>query len=252
MNKQNELQPYYRALKILILICGSFILCWKIGTGYASWLESSKTFNVEKIIVQGFEIFEEADILRMGGVNKNQSIWEMNLKVCEERISGNPFIENVRLRRQFPDRLIIDIEEKQPVALVNNKGRLYCIDQEGLILPSKSGKLYALPLISGYFQGKIETGKFGGGYPLQQGLHLVQLIRNGYPVLYNEISEIKMDRNGYRLYTKTGGVPVYLGEKELLKKLKYLEAIIDHLSGQKKLRKSRYIDLRFRNQVIVG
>ena len=113
MNGQNEMQPYYRALKILLILSGFIILCWKIGTGYASWLESSRTFYVNKIVVEGYELFEEKDILQMGGVNKNQSIWEMNLKTCEEKISSNPFIDRVQLRRQFPDRLIINIKEKQ-------------------------------------------------------------------------------------------------------------------------------------------
>ena len=88
---------------------------------------------------------------------------------------------------------------------------------------------------------------------MQQGLHLLKLILNDRPFLYNQISEIRMDSHtGYVLYTKTGGVPVRIGQHDLRLKLRCLEAILNHLIQKNTLKGSRYIDLRFRNQVIVG
>jgi cell division septal protein FtsQ len=68
--------------------------------------------------------------------------------VAEKAIAGNCWIRKVRVARHFPDKLVIAVEEREPIALVN-AGRIFYLDKEGVLLPLFKGTYSELPVISG-------------------------------------------------------------------------------------------------------
>jgi len=241
--------------RILFLVCGGvgLILLWMVVTEYRVWLEKSETFCIRKIELHGLELLSEADIFQLCGLVPRSSIWEVNLEEISERIASNAFVEKIRVDRRLPDILRIRVEEKRPVALLNFQGNFFSVDREGLVLPSKPGKLYDLPVLSGAFRGAVRVGGQVTGRFVQQGLCFLILILEDRPELYNRISEIVVGRpEGLTLYTSRGGVPIWVGEGGYGWKIRYLEAILDEVVRGRKFSQIRYIDLRFVGQIVVG
>jgi cell division protein FtsQ len=220
---------------------------------YKIWLHESESFKIRKVKIQGTELLSEKKLFELSGINPNGSIWKIDLKKSEKAIEENPFVENVFIKRQFPDILDINLEEKRPIALLNFKEKFYCLDAKGMILPSKPGKLYDLPIIAGKFKGVVTVGREVRGNQIHMGLDLLKLVLQEQPQLYTEISEIVVGKSeGLILYTKEGGVPVRLGDVYNKIKIRYLEAILCELVKKRRISMIKYIDLRFDGQVVLG
>jgi hypothetical protein len=91
----------------------------------------------------------------------------------------NSWVEHVTsVRREFPDRLVVDLSIRRPVAYVRSGGRLYLVDREGFRLPVKlqrSGDP-AYPVVQGVRAGIPSVGSRWEGRPVRDALLLVDLL----------------------------------------------------------------------------
>jgi cell division protein FtsQ len=85
-----------------------------------------------------------------------------------ERLLRFGWVKDARVSRRLPDMLVIDIVERTPSALWQNKGQLALIDQEGVVLDRVPiDKMPDLPLVIGPGANAHagELGKLMGGVP---------------------------------------------------------------------------------------
>jgi len=246
--QDDMLKSFFRLIKIaLFLLVGFFVV-----KQYSVWLANSDSFKIRKIEIEGNELISGQKIMKENELVSGKRIWEVDLKSVDENIRNNPFIDTVQLERSFPDVLKIRIHEKFPIALINFKSRFYCIDETGMILPSKPGKLYDLPVLSGHYEGGVTAGRQIDSPNVREELAFLKKILRERTDLYGEISEIVNKEDGLTLYTRKGGVPVRIGEGGYDWKIRYLEAVIKQICQKSEIKKIKYIDLRYNNQVVVG
>jgi cell division protein FtsQ len=249
MIQDDMLKSFFNLVKAAVLL----VLCFFVLKAYAAWLKKSESFKIRKIEIEGNAMISDQNIIKTTELASETSIWEVDLQSADSKIRENPLIEAVSLERSFPGVIKIKIHEKNPLALLNFKNRFYCIDRNGVVLPSKSGKLYDLPVISGHFEGGVQTGKTVRSKVVEKGLDFLKTLVRERPELFNEISEIVLKKeHGLVFFTRNGGIPVRLGESGYAWKIRYLEAILGEIYQQSNLKKIRFIDLRYNNQVVVG
>ncbi len=242
-----------RKMVLFICFCIVVFFCYCIGVKYSKWISKSEQFCLQKIMVKGNLYFSEEEILQQCGIKKDESIWNIDLESINENLEKNPFLDKIHIYRYFPDELVISVQEKRPIALLKVNGTFLTIDRDGLVLPSKIGKMYDLPLISGDFKGSIGVGYKAGGKKLKFTLGLLNMIINCRPKLYSEISEIMLkEEDKVLFYTTRYGIPVKVGRGKWIYKINCLAEIIDKLIKNKELKETKYIDLRYQDQVIVG
>ncbi|OVE80439.1 hypothetical protein BVY01_00300 [bacterium I07] len=225
---------------------------WILGRFYSDWLSKSESFQIRKIEIQGTNLISRDDLLEMGEIVSSGKIWNVDLSDSEKRIRDNPFVQDVQIQRQFPDILQIKLQEKKAIALINLRGKPYCIDRRGLILPSKPGRLYDLPIISCRFMRRVRTGQIIDDEPVQRGLAFLEMVRAHQPELYTKISELQIKQIGIELYTMNHSIPVKMGRNDYEWKIRQLNAILNELEGGREMKKVRYIDLRFQGKIFVG
>jgi cell division protein FtsQ len=246
--QDDMLKSLFKLIKIaLVLVSGFFVV--KL---YSAWLVNSDSFKIKKIEIEGNELISSQKIMKDTGLESGKRIWEIDLRSAEEEIRSNPFIDTVHLERSFPNVLKIRIREKYPIALLNFKNCFYGIDEKGMILPSKSGILYDLPVLSGHHQGSVTMGQTIDSPNVMKELAFLKQIIRERTELYGEISEVAIGQNGLILYTRKGGIPVHIGEGGYDWKIRYLEAVVKQIYQKSDIQKIKYIDLRYNNQVVVG
>lgn len=246
---EDMLQSFFKLIKLAVFL----VFCFVILKAYSAWLKNSDSFKIRKIEIHGNELVSEKKIMSETQLDPEKRIWEIDLGLVDSTIRNNPLIERVQLERSFPNVLKIRIYEKYPIALINYKNRFYCIDREGLVLPSKPGRLYDLPVISGRYKGIVQVGHRIHDPAIQKGLTFIETLIQERAQLYTELSEIVIQEDqNLLLYTRQGGVPVRLGEGGYRWKIRYLEAIIHFLVQKSEINRVRYIDLRYENQIVVG
>jgi len=239
----------------LRILAGAVLLCLAafVGRAYRTWLAASSTFQVRKIEINGNEVLTDAEVLKLASLKNGQSMWRLSLRKTERAISRNPYVYRARVFRLFPDVVEIRVTEKEALALLESSGRMLCIDERGSLFPSRPGKLYDLPILSGIGIRETKTGSVPKDSTLLARLRLVSLMRSDRPELYTRISEIACSgRDGMVFFTSRHGIKVFFGEGDEHFKIRCLDAVLKEMEETKQGGRVAYIDLRFKNQVIVG
>jgi cell division protein FtsQ len=113
-------------------------------------------------------------ILRAAHVIEGKNIYSISLPKVQEDLGGLPQVEESRIQRILPNKLVISIQERRPVAWVVppdvnvstfNFENAYLVDRRGILLRTKSlaPEYLGLPLIIG-----VDTSNCQAGQPLEQ------------------------------------------------------------------------------------
>src|SRR5262245_11734056 len=107
-------------------------------------------FHIEQASVAGRRQLTQADVLRLAGVTKNTSLLFLDVDTARAKLKASPWIAEASVRKFYPGRLVIDIEERVPFALWQIDGRLALIAADGTVLgPLDDKRFAALPLVVG-------------------------------------------------------------------------------------------------------
>jgi hypothetical protein len=98
--------------------------------------------------VRGAVRIDPKEILRLSQVKEGVRILDVKPAPVKKNILTNCWVRRARVTRKFPSTIILTVEERIPVALVNI-GRVYYVDSEGALMPLFAATYSDLPLISG-------------------------------------------------------------------------------------------------------
>ncbi len=230
------------------VVSAALIILSACGMGFCGHIIlTSPQFLVKNIILEGNAHLKEQN-LRKYEDRLTMNIFMLNLMSVRDELLKEPYVKDVYLRRELPDRVYIRIEERVPYALLRMEGREYLVDMEGVILEPVKNKIgKTLPVVSGLRQDREGFWK----EDLSQALSLVDTLKSfGYPDL-SEIREIEMSKDrGAVLHPAAGGFDILCGSGDFLHKMVLLKRVSADLAKRKWM--IRRIDLRFEDQVVVG
>lgn len=108
-------------------------------------------FRIQSISLAGRKQLSEKDILTTAGVSGRTSMLFLDVEAARARLKANPWIADAEVRKFYPGRLQITIEEREAFALWQKDGKLSVIATDGAVLAPFAGELRfaALPLVVG-------------------------------------------------------------------------------------------------------
>ncbi len=241
----NSSRRWEIGIMILVLAC-MFLLC------PASW-KWRKSLRVQSALIDGEKVVSSSQISALAGLQLKSPLSSTDLYAIRRGVLMNPFIEGVRISRQYPDVVHIRVKERQPVASLNSGGMFY-VDLHGILLPPvQSGKSFDLPIISGVapLKGTIPGDAIRDGDVLA-AIELLEIAREIDPTLYHFISEVNMNHGkDVILYSTDLAVPIYIGRHDIAFKLLTLQTFWNKIVKASKPEQLQYIDLRFADQVVI-
>lgn len=228
------------ALKGLLFIAALCVLSLVFVKGYFL-LVTYPYFQIKEVKTTGNKRVIKSEILTWLGLYPGQSLLNLNLSWLKQRLISYPPVKEADISRQWPDRLIISLKEREPLALVHDGPRLWSIDREGVWFYLK--EYPDLPII---------TGAYRDSHYLQQAIDLLMGFKyKKWGISLIEISEIHLDPDlGISFYT-TSGTEVYLGRGYYEEKLCSLHKILTYLK-QIGLKDIKRVDLNKVNKIYVG
>jgi cell division protein FtsQ len=100
-------------------------------------------FRVQNVIVKGRQSVERDVLKNILNVEKGEPIFSYNLADMAQNIESLTWVKNVRIERRLPDTLYIVMEERTPLALWQQGGRVVLVDGDGVILSDKNLKKFS-------------------------------------------------------------------------------------------------------------
>jgi len=198
------------------------VLCLTFIYAY-SYLLSMPYFEIKEVSVRGLKELTEKDILSLAAISPQQNLLAVNTEDLVKRVSANPWVKNIYAGRELPNRLVLEVRERNPVAMVRQASDFYLMDNEGFIFKKLGkGDEVDLPILTG-----IDGKEKGKSKLLLSTLNLLKAMSaSGRYNYLGAISEVNVDDVfGLSLLTDAG-LYLKLGKDNYENKLKQLNVVM--------------------------
>ena len=92
-------------------------------------------FKVDTLEVQGNERYTDEEILDIAGIEHGQNLFLLDRHAIADQITGQlPYIQSVKIRRDLPDTIVVEVSEAQAVAAVMADGEAWLISPSGRVV----------------------------------------------------------------------------------------------------------------------
>ena len=193
-------------------------------------------YRVQAVTIEGRQELSQKKILNLLQVQPNASILDTDLQSLHTRLMQNPWIRQATISRQLPNTIFVKIEERLPVARWQNKGKLSVVDDEGVILTTRSMKKFRkFPIAIGKNAPKHIPG-------------IIKKLKSSHD-LYNRVTALTLVSDRRWNIQIDGRIEIKLPENNITQAWKYLEKIEKE---NKVLNKNVVsIDLRLTDRLII-
>jgi len=141
-----------------------------------SFVLDSPYFSVREIQVRGGDRVRGSELVAMAGLKHGMTMWNIDPAAIEKKFARHPWVRRVVVRREFPRRVLIEVEERAPKAILAI-GKLYYVDSEGFIFTEvKEGDKLGLPMITGLRPEQLSLGDPALRRRLKEALRLGELM----------------------------------------------------------------------------
>jgi len=234
----------------VVLFCSSVVMIVVAAVLAGRMLLDWGYFQIESVKVENNRRVSAEEITALSNIKAGSGIFDLDLKRIGRKIEENPWIARASVRRLFPRDVVIDVEERTPMAILS-LDYLYYVDTAGEIFKLLEGDdRLDLPVISGLQPEDLQQQPDQAKQQLLEAVGLLQNLAYRQDLKLEQISEVHIDRQGgFSLVTCRGGVPIKLGSMNFASKLDRLEKVFKGL--QSRLLALAYIDLNVDDRVIV-
>jgi len=107
-------------------------------------------FTVKRVDVVGLRNMDSAPVYEVALEQRSMAMPLVDVAAVRRKLLRYGWIKDARVSRRLPDTLVIDIVERQPAALWQDRDRLALIDSEGVVIDRVPvTKMPDLPLLVG-------------------------------------------------------------------------------------------------------
>ena len=217
-------------------------------------LHHSPRFDIANTEINGLEQISQSQVLLKISelAQTDRNLVRFDLDRLRRNLELIPWVKSVVVRRVLPDKLIVDVEERNPVAFARVGQGTLLIDEEGALLENNPEKLSRsdFPVILGMESGYAPEILRRNRARITVYLQLIRALNRGGAGLSRDLSEVHLQDPGNVSVILNGDtVLVYLGKDGFQTKFRRYLAASREL--KKKYRNLDSVDLRYRDQVVI-
>ena len=159
-------------------------------------------FEIKEIEIENNKILEDDELIKIFSFLYNKNIIFLNSYELKKKIDPKSFIKKIEIKKIFPDKLVIKVFEKEPIAIIENKfqKKFYLGKKIDLIEYRKILKYDNLPIVEGepknfkiLFDDLIKIN-----FPLEQILRYRHFKVNRWDIKLIDKKIIKLPEKNYK------------------------------------------------------
>ncbi len=222
--KRNRLIKRIKGILKLFLLLG-------VITGAIVFATCSPIFNITDIEVLNNNRVASDTIISLSEISTNENIFRFIATKASNSIKQNAYIEDVKIRRVLPNKVQIEVIEREPKYSVPVLGEFAYISTQGYILEIAQNELN-LPVIYGL--QTAEENITAGNRIQEEDLEALEMILKIMSAvndsgLSEKVTSIDIsNKNDYSIYMQEERKTIHLGDgSNLSNKMLYVMAILE-------------------------
>ncbi len=237
---------------VTLVICAAVALFILSLKGYEKMVKSPKLM-LKTVHIVGNKELSEKEVLTTGMIKKGTPILELDPAAIAAKLAAHPWIRDVNVQRQLPDRMLIEISERTPMAVIALE-KLYFVDDEGF--PFVAAPLSAannFPLITGIEKQFFMSHKEDAESLVKLAFNTMALIKNSAAFKGYKIEEVHCNTfSGIEVEFAPGPLRINLGYGNYNDKLDRAARVLATLKQQSKKARILYLDNDKQRQLVVA
>jgi len=191
----------WRLILVILALAAAGVTTAMAGYRVSRYVKSDPEFTLshdrkDAITILGLVYASRAKVQRVFAADYERSVFSVPLAERRRRLLAIDWVEDASVSRVWPDRLVIRIRERKPVAFVSFRSGPLLIDAQGVLLEEPSRSQFSFPILSGVQEGETEADRRGH---VRTFLHVQEEM--GY--LAKEISEVDVsDAENVRIVSR--------------------------------------------------
>lgn len=229
--RRMEVQKRKKLFKKMIGLFLLFVLCAVIAA-------FTPYFNISRVNITGNSRVSAQEIEQASGIKQGSNIFRIKLSSVQRRIQEISYVHSVRVKREFPNQISIEIEESQPVAAVPYMGQYVLIDMYGKALEQENTEdmenITDIVILTGL---KIKNFELGEKIIVENERNLKIVLESLSELVHNSLientTEIDLtEEEGIVFKMNESKLSVLMGDaSDLPYRVKFLKEILNKLGG---------------------
>jgi cell division protein FtsQ len=217
---------------------------------YAFYSSRFALADTDAVVVAGNRYVSQLDVASAAGAGAEPNLFHLSLDGVRRQVELIPWVETASVRRIFPNRLLVDVTERRPVAYVNLAGRLKLVDSQGVLLEKPAEASFDFPVLTGIDAAMTTADRKARLALFQQFAQELKAQDRGAGWLVSEV-DLSDDRDLKALLVQGHNtVSVHFGNQDFGERFRTFITLLPEV--EKTAPSIDSVDLRYRGQVIVN
>ncbi len=137
----------------------------------------------DALTIQGLNYTPRTKVQQVFTGDFEHSIFSVPLEARRRRLLAIDWVEDASVSRIWPDRLLVRIRERKPVAFVLFRSGVLLIDAHGVLLDPPAQAQFAFPVLSGVREGETEDQR-------RERVHALLRLQEDMGYMAKDVSEV--------------------------------------------------------------
>jgi cell division protein FtsQ len=137
------------------------------------------------LTVEGLAYASRSKVQRVFAADFDKSIFSVPLEERRRRLLAIDWVEDASVSRVWPDRLVVRIQERRPVAFVPLRSVVLLVDAHGVLLDQPAQAQFAFPVLRGIGDQETDNQR-------QEQVYVFQRVLDDMGYLSKDVSEVNV------------------------------------------------------------
>lgn len=107
------------------------------------------TLNIDDVCVEGNSRTDAAYLERLSGLCSTDNLLTFDRGKVISNLLQEPWVKEVRVRKDFPNQVVLVVTEREPVGQIANETGYYLVDESGFLITASPSPWPSVPLLEG-------------------------------------------------------------------------------------------------------
>jgi cell division protein FtsQ len=214
------------------------------------YVTTDPQFNLSRdrkdaITIQGLVYASKWKVQRIFANDFDHSVFAIPIEERRRRLMGIDWIEDASVSRVWPDRLVVRVKERKPVAFVSVRSGILLVDAHGVLLEQPAQAQFSFPVLAGIREDETDGAR-------RERVRAFLDFQQDMGYLSKDISEVDAnDPDNIRVVTQMDhrAITLMMGEGNFAKRYQHFVSAYPEI--RKRSPEAKAFDLRLDDRITV-